>query len=307
MNKISVLIPRLLFPLLVGFSAAASAGPIIIAGTDADDHGSSTATTNITGWLFMQKAFENVGASVTNGNQTITCIGCNGSQAGAAYTSATAKSLLASTWSFRNLTSQTDITGFFDGTGTANAGNTGILYLPTVANNVGGGITDTQLSVVNSNAAALNNFVIGGGGLFTQEEANSTIGYGWLSTLLPSLTVQGDNGGPPFNSGALALTGAGNSAFPGLTDADLSNATPWHAWFSGNFGGLGTLATGDVFGAASTFPAAVVIGGGAGTIFQCGQNGQVQCAVPEPETLPLLGLGMIGLLLSARRKVKPQI
>ena len=304
MKKISALAAQLMLPILLGFTAAAHAGPIIIAGTDADDHGFSSATENFTGWLFMQKAFENIGANVTNGNKTVTCIGCNSSQAGAAYTSATSKSSLAGSWSFVNLTTQAAITNFFIGTGASNVNNTGILYMPTVANNVTGGITDAQLGIVNSNAAVLNNFVIGGGGLFTQEEANSSIGYGWLSALLPGLTVQGDNGGPGFNSTSLTLTGAGNSAFPGLTNADMTNATPWHAWFSGNFGGLGTLATGPIFGAAGSFPGAVVIGGGANTVFQCGQPGQIQCGVPEPETLPLIGLGVLGLIMSIRRKTK---
>jgi hypothetical protein len=117
------------------------------------------------------------------------------------------------------------------------------------------------------------------------------------------LTVQGDNGGPSFNSGSLTITAAGNTAFPGLTNSDVSNATPWHAWFSGDFGGLGTLVTGPIFGQTGTFPGAVVIGGGAGTVFQCGEPGQPPCnTVPEPGMLPLLAVGLLGLAHTLRRR-----
>lgn len=289
---------------LGGLSISASAGPIIIAGTDADDHGSASATANFTGWLFMQKAFENLAPAVTNGELTVTCIGCNSSLALSAFNSATTKSGLDGTWNFVALSTVSDITNFFNGTGTTNLNNTGIIYMPTVSSNVSGGITDAQLGIVNSNSSALNDFVVGGGGLFTQEQANSNIGYGWLSTLLPGLSVQGDNGGPGFNSNSLSITAAGNSAFPGLTDSDVTNATPWHAWFSGDFGGLNTLVTGPIFGANGTFPGAVVIGGGAGTVFQCGEPGQPPCTnqVPEPGVLPLLAVGLFGLGYTLRRK-----
>ena len=36
----------------------------------------------------------------------------------------------------------------------------------------------------------------------------------------------------------ITLTAAGGTAFPGLTNADLAGADPWHNYFSGNLGGL---------------------------------------------------------------------
>jgi len=296
----------LLGAILGGLAVAASAGPIIIAGTDADDHGFASGGANIDGWLFMQKAFENLAPAVSNGDHTVTCLGCNPGGALSAFNSATSISSLNGTWNFVALSTTSDITNFFNGTGTTNINNTGIVYMPTVSSNVGGGITNAQLGIVNSNASALNSFVVGGGGLFTQEQANSSIGYGWLSTLLPGLIVQGDNGGPGFNSNVLTITPAGNTAFPGLTNSDVSDATPWHAWFSGNFGGLNTLVTGPIFApTGGTFQGAVVIGGGAGTVFQCGEPGQPPCdpgQVPEPGVLPLVAIGLLGLAYTARRR-----
>lgn len=43
-------------------------------------------------------------------------------------------------------------------------------------------------------------------------------------------------------------------------------------------------------------------GFGAQTPTQCGQPGQPPCPTPEPDTLPLLGLGLLGLAFGLRRK-----
>lgn len=284
---------------------AAQAGPIIIAGTDADDHGSFNGTSNIDGWLFMQDAFQNLAPAVSNGNQVVVCLGCNPGQASNAFASATSQSSLNPAWSFLSLTSASDITDFFANTGAVNIEDAGIVYMPTVANNVDGGIDDTQLAIVNANGAAINSFVAGGGGLFTQEQVNSSIGYGWLTSLLPGLSAHGDNDGRIRNAGQLNLTPAGSAAFPGLTDPILSNATPWHAFFEGNFGGLSTLVTGPTFSAAGApDTGAVVIGGGAGTVIVCGQPGQPACPTPEPDSLPLLAAGLVAAWLVGRRTLR---
>lgn len=305
--------------LAILFSAAllaagpALAGPIIIAGTDADDHGFESSNANQTGWLFMQRAFENLGSSVSNGSKVAVCIGCNGSQAQSAFDSAFQKSsLVGAGWTSANLTSLSDITGFFNGTGARNTGNTGILYMPTVASNVGGGINDSQLGIVNGFGSVINNFTIAGGGLFTQEQANSSIGYGWLNSLLPGLVVNGDNNGAFFNSGSLTLTADGTAAFPGLTNSDLSNATPWHAFFTGNFGSLSTLVTGpaDLNGDFVLDIGAVVLGGGRGGAIVCGTPGAPACpptgGVPEPSTWVMLiaGFGLVG---TAMRRVARRV
>jgi PEP-CTERM motif len=285
----------------LGMASAAVAGPIIIAGTDADDHGSVSGTTNNQGWFFMQKAFESMAPSVTNGSKTVVCIGCNGSTASAAVASAVTNSTLgAGGWTVISLTSTADITNFFNGTGATNLSNAGIIYMPTVSGNVGGGITDTQLAIVNGQGAALDTFIAAGGGLFTQEQANSTIGYGWLSSLLPGLGIHGDNDGFDFNAGVLNLTAAGSAAFPGLTDAILSAGTPWHGFFAGPLGALVPLVTGPADGNLDRVRGAnevgfVVLGGNI-------TGGGIITSAPEPATIALFGIGVAGLAVARRRK-----
>ena len=170
--------------------------------------------------------------------------------------------------------------------------------MPTVVGNVGGGISDAELAVVNLNGTTINSFVTAGGGLFTQEQANSTIGYGWLTALLPGFLVMGDNMGGVADSGTLQLTAQGIAQFPTLTNADISNATPWHAFFGGNFGGLQTLIVGNGDNVGG-FNDPVVLGGGfaggGGTITPPG-------VAPEPESVALFGVAAAAALLARRRR-----
>lgn len=271
----------LLIALVLGINFSATAGPIILAGTDADDHGSATATANSLGWFFMQRVLENLAASasLTNGHLNLVNLGSSGGEAQAAATSAFGFSTLnGAGWSFTNIDGDAAITNYFNGIGAVNINNTGIVMMDS-GGNVSGGSSVSERALFTANALLIDTFLGSGGGLFSQSN-----GYGWVSALLPTLTVIGGGG-----NGAL-LTAAGNTAFPGLTNADLL-AGPRHNRFD-NVGALSILAT-DGSGDA------LIIGTSGGSIL----IPDPISTVPEPSALAIFALGLMGL---ASRRFKKQ-
>jgi hypothetical protein len=234
--------------------AGALGGPVLIGGDDADDHGFFSGG-NQAGWLYIEDGFNNIGPAVANGGTIAVCLGCNGSTASAGFASGFDSSTLPGLgWTRTTLTSATDLAAFFAGTGAVHVGNAGIIYMPSDYGNVAGGINPTQVAVVNANASGLNGFVSAGGGLFAHTQQFVAGGFGWLTTLLPGISFV-DGSGCDLN--VLNLTAQGAGAFPQLTDAILSNATPWHNYFQGDFGGLDVLSTGP----CGSGPRAVILGG----------------------------------------------
>lgn len=50
---------------LGGIAAPAAAGPVILGGDDLTDHGSRAGSTNVAGWLYIEKAIQNLYAAQT--------------------------------------------------------------------------------------------------------------------------------------------------------------------------------------------------------------------------------------------------
>lgn len=250
-------------------AGAAYAGPFILAGTDADDHGFVSSGVNQDGWFFMQRALENIGAGVTNGNTTVAFLGSTSTALTAANSAFNLSSLAGvGGWTSAAISSS-DFADFFNGVGSVNINNVGILMMDSNGN-VGGGVAGSAFVPY---ASIINNFVGAGGGLFSQ--AN---GYAWLTALLPAVTVTVQQ------ADGLALTAAGNALFPGLTDADLS-AGPHHNFFN-NFSPIPVLATRT---GTPNQGVAVIIGGTGGSITNPGGS------VPVPGSVALLGAGLVAL------------
>ena len=292
MRSVTRLIGVFSFVAILG-AGKAFAGPVIIDGTDANDHGSTNGVANFNGWEYMQRALENLASEMLAANpaapQTVLALGLaggSGTQADAAYTSAFSLGIGTTGWSSSVADGAAAITAALAAISTA---STSILYIPTFGN-PSGDLAATELAAINAAAAQIAAFVNAGGALFAMGESGADA-WGWLTTLLPGLIVT-DIGGGGIGTN-MTLTAAGTTAFPGLTDAELANADPWHNYFSGDLGSLQVLATApDNAGVTRN----IILGGGRGTV--------IQPTIPEPATLLLFGSGLAGLYRRRMRKAQ---
>lgn len=273
------------------------AGPVILGGDDLTDHGFRTGGIDITGvnnqgWLYIEKAVSNVLSSQTRAGTLTYDIVALGSADSTALSSDAGAAIhfaaLELGKSVLYLDGAAAINGFFANLASG-AVNAGMLWF--AGNGAGNDLDSLEGAALTANAAGINAFGVSGGGIMAHGSGSDA--YGWLSALLPGLTeVLG-----ACNSTGATLTAAGQSAFPGLSNSDIDgNAGPCHSSFTGNFGGLTTLA---FDGNQRSY----IIGGGAGTVIQCGQAGQPACpTVPEPGTMPLLMLAALGLAVPRLRR-----
>jgi hypothetical protein len=281
----------------IALTSHAWAGPIILGGDDLTDHGFRNASGNQEGWLYIQLAISNLLSSQTRAGALTSDIVALGSEANLAFDNGnaggaigSAADVLGKTVSFYE--GATAINQFFADLATG-AVNPGVIWLAgTGAQN---DLSGAEGDALTDNAAAINTFVSSGGGLMSHGRGSTA--YGWLNALLPDIDeVSG------CDSRGATLTAAGNTAFPGLTNANVdSNAGPCHSHFEGIFGGLTTLA---LDGDGRSY----IIGGGANTVIQCGQPNQPPCPdpqeVPEPETTLLFGIGILGLAFGLSRRFR---
>ena len=265
-------------------AGAAYAGPVILGGDDLTDHGSRSGSANVLGWLYMERAVANILNTPGNitrpgNNGSIAALGaaavagcpptCPGSNAGAAI--ASVAGVLGKT--VNHYEGAAAINQFFNDL-IAGTVNPAMIWLAgTGASN---NLDSAEGAALTANATRIANFVASGGGLMAHGSGPDA--YGWLSTLIPGI-VEDSNCSTPAT-----LTAAGMTAFPGLTNADIS-AGPCHNTFSGNLGSLQVLAR-------DSGNLNFILGGGAGTVIGGGPT------VPVP-TLSEWMLALFAVLLAS--------
>ena len=282
---------------LAGVAGLSMAGPVILGGDDLTDHGSRSAGgVNLEGWLYIEKAVSNVLSGVTRSGAITTNIVALGSAANPTFTASNAGGAIGSAANVLGKTvtyidGGSAINQFFTDLAAGAINPSMLWFAGTGASN---DLDASEGLALTANATAINAFGASGGGIMAHGSGSDA--YGWLSALLPGLTESFG-----CTSTGATLTAAGNAAFPGLSNSDVdANAGPCHSSFTGNFGGLTTLA----FDGATT-PRSYIIGGGAGTIIQCGQPGQPPCnnnQVPEPSSVLLIAIAGLGLVAQLRRR-----
>ena len=255
--------------LAVPATAGAVGGPVILGGDDLTSHGSTDAAgASQEGWLYMERAVGNIKSRIGRANDnSIAAFGSvdpgslthpTGGDAGAGIKNAAEKNGMT----VQYFNSPTEINNGFASIQNGSY-NPAVIWIAgddasnDISDGDDGGCQDqdpahqTEGEAIAANANTINNFVNGGGGLFSHG-----VCYTWLSALLPGLeTVEGGN------SEDLYRTPEGVNEFPGVTDDDF-NAGPWHNHFQGDFGGLTVLVRSNSVDDASGQDAAVVIGGG---------------------------------------------
>lgn len=229
----------------------AASGPLILGGDDLDDHGSRDgAGVNLTGWSYLETAVASLIAGSSNPGTTVDVVVIgptdpgagnfpSGNSGGAANSVVTNLGL-----TILYLDGQAAIAQFFTDLGTSTVVPKVIWIVSDGATNDLDTADETELAL---HGPALSAFQLSGGGILSESHD-----YDWLSSLLPGVSIDNSCSTP------VALTAAGNTDFPSLTNTQVNAAC--HNTFSGNIGGLAILAT-------DNNDLSVIIGGSAGITF----------------------------------------
>ena len=296
MKKLIIMIAGTLFAVF-GVVKVASAGPIIIDGLDANEHGQAVEGVNEQGWKYMQLVLDGLSQEVYTGTaRTVVDLGTTptscptvGHDARDAINSAfDLSSLPGEGWTLIHVDGAASITQWLEN---LSPQNTGILVIPTY-NNLCGDLQSDEMDAINANPAAIVRYVNGpgepsqGGALFAMSERDASPcgttsstppiptdtdyttctlsatqtenAFLWLHSIIPGFSATGFSTGYDW---ALSITTAGTIFLPGLSNADIS-AGPWHNWFDGNFGSLSILATGlEIPSSTSSLPVPSSIAG----------------------------------------------
>jgi uncharacterized repeat protein (TIGR01451 family) len=216
-------------------------GPVILGGDDMTAHGSFNGSVNEDGWLYIQRAVENVMPQVrrSGNNGRILALGSTSDGGGAGEAI------------FRGAAGAGVQVDYYEGGPGINqafadlasgAINPAVIWI--AGSDAGNDLVDgddcttpsPEAQALTDNASAIDAFVNSGGGLISHGTC-----YQWLQALLPNAETYSEYGGQGSGGDNLYLTPEGQSAFPGLTDEDI-NAGPWHNHFQGDLGGLQVLA-----------------------------------------------------------------
>ena len=169
--------PLAIVALVFGLSTPAYAGPIIIDGTDRNDHGTVSEGVNQDGWFYMQRVLENLAGGLTGSfSKTVVNLGADAAtQSGFAIASAFGlSSLPGDGWAISNVTGGAAMGTYLDTISTA---STGILAISTVGNSAGD-IGGTEVTALNSHATQIAAFVNSGGALWAMGESGRARGAG---------------------------------------------------------------------------------------------------------------------------------
>lgn len=280
MNGKNILNPAKIL-IFFGFAMAstvAQAGNILLTGHDTDDHSAS----NFMNWGLTY---------LTTGNGTVVPATPTARIGYIGNSSPTLSSYLGNynNFEFYDLDSPTWTDAFTD----SNA----VLVIGSGFDFVSSGGSAT----LNAAAAQFATYFNGGGSLFVN--THQGLGQGFYAFLPPVGNASASDlttcSSEPGDGSCMRPTIAG--ALVGLDLSEIAQASITHNQFSGFEPTFVSLEEYVPTGNAITIG---LIGGriddgGFGT---CGLPGQPACAVPEPETLPLLGLGLLGLSFMIRRR-----